>query len=76
MTAADTATYFVSKVFWLKISLVIFLLLNGIVLLLLESRARQFGIMSVWPKLVVVCSISLLLWQTTLFAGTLLTVAA
>jgi hypothetical protein len=38
---------------------VVFLVSNGILLLLLENRARHF--------------LNALLWQTTVFAGTLLT---
>jgi hypothetical protein len=76
MTAADTSTFLVSNVFWIKMSMVFLLACNGIALILLENRARQFGIMAVWPKLIIVSSISGLLWLTTLFAGTLLTVAA
>lgn len=76
MMAADTATFFSSKVFWAKIVLVFLLVSNGFALVLLEGRARQWGIDSVWSKLVLVSCMSALLWQTTLFAGTLLTVAA
>ena len=76
MTTADLTTFAVSKVFWTKIALVILLVSNGIVLLLLEHRSRQTGIAGIWPALVRVSSISALLWQATLFAGTLLTVAA
>jgi len=76
LTAADTAAFFVSRVFWVKISMVVLLVLNGIALLLLENRARQDGVNAVWSKLVLTSFLSALLWQTTLFAGTLLTVAA
>jgi hypothetical protein len=76
LTAADTRTFFVSKVFWVKIAMVALLVSNWVLLLILESRARQFGIKTVWSKLVLTSCLSALFWQTTLFAGTLLTVAA
>jgi hypothetical protein len=76
MTAADAQTFFVSKVYWTKIALILLLVVNGVALLLLESHARNPGIQSVWKKLTIVSVISAVLWQTILFVGVLLTVSA
>jgi hypothetical protein len=76
MTAADAHSFLVSKVYWIKISLIALLVFNGIALLLLESRIRRAGIQAVWGKLTAVSSISAILWQTILFVGVYLTVAA
>jgi uncharacterized membrane protein len=76
MAAADTATYMVSKVFWIKMSLVGLLIANGVFLLAVERRTRRLGVAVGWPRLMIVSTISAILWLTTLFMGTLLTVAA
>jgi uncharacterized membrane protein len=76
MAAADTATYMVSKVFWIKMSLVGLLVANGAFLLAVEQRTRKLGVTEGWPRLMMVSTISAILWLTTLFMGTLLTVAA
>ena len=76
MTAADTATFLVSKVYWIKMALVGLLIANGIALFFVESRTRRLGAATEWPRLVLVSTISAVLWLTTLFLGTLLTVAA
>jgi hypothetical protein len=76
MTTADLTTFLVSKVYWIKMVLVGLLIANGIVLLLVERRTRRLGVSAGWPRLVTVSTISAILWLTTLFMGTLLTVAA
>jgi hypothetical protein len=76
MTAADIPTFLVSKVYWTKISLVVLLLANGIALLRAERHMLKTGIDAGFQRLVVVSTISIVLWQMILFAGTFLTVAA
>jgi hypothetical protein len=76
MTAADTSTFMVSKLYWIKMAMVGLLIANGIALLLAEQRARKIGVDAGWPRLIAVSTISAILWLTILFLGTLLTVAA
>lgn len=76
MTAADTATFLESKLYWIKMILVGLLIANGVALFFVEGRTRRLGAATEWPRLVVVSSISAVLWLATLFLGTLLTVAA
>ncbi len=76
MFAADTATFLVSRVFWVKMGVVALLVANGSGILLLERKAARRGAAAVWPQLIVVSSVSAILWLTALFMGTLLTVAA
>jgi hypothetical protein len=76
MTAADPATFLVSKLYWVKMTLVALLIANGVAMLYAERRTRQIGIGAGWPRLVIVSTISAILWLATLFLGTLLTVAA
>jgi hypothetical protein len=76
MTTADTATFLVSKLYWIKMALVGLLVANGVLLLRVERRARHIGVVAGWPRLVAVSTISAVLWLTILFLGTLLTVAA
>lgn len=76
MTASDTATFLVSKLYWTKMALVGLLIANGVVMLVVERRTRRVGVATGWPRLVAVSTISAILWLTILFLGTLLTVAA
>ncbi|MBZ5496999.1 MAG: hypothetical protein LAP85_11405 [Acidobacteriia bacterium] len=76
MTAADTATFLASKVYWAKMILVGLLIANGVALFFVERRTRRLGAASEWSRLVIVSTISAVLWLVTLFMGTLLTVAA
>jgi hypothetical protein len=76
MTAADTSTFLVSKLYWIKMVTVGLLVANGFAMLMAERRARQIGVGEGWSRLVAVSTISAILWLTTLFLGTLLTVAA
>jgi hypothetical protein len=76
MTAADTSTFLVSKLYWIKMAMVALLITNGLAMLAAERRTRQVGISAGWPRLAAVSTISATLWLTTLFLGTLLTVAA
>jgi hypothetical protein len=52
------------------------LVANGAFLLAVEQRTRKLGVTEGWPRLMMVSTISAILWLTTLFMGTLLTVAA
>jgi hypothetical protein len=76
MAFADTETFWASKVFWIKMSLVALLVCNGIALMILERRIHRSGITTAWNSLAFVSTLSAILWLTTLFLGTLLTVAA
>jgi hypothetical protein len=75
MMAADISTFWSSRVFWIKVTLVALLCTNGVAMLLIENRTRRAGI-NQWNSLVLVSTFSAILWLTTLFVGTLLTVAA
>ncbi len=74
MTAADSATFFASRLYWTKLGLVALLLANGLGLLTAE-RALEHGSRS-WRGLGVVSAASLVLWLAILLAGVWLTVAA
>ena len=74
MALADRATFFSSRLFYVKISLVALLLLNGSLLLLSERRASTSE--SGWRQLTIVSGVSLVLWLVILLVGTWLPVAA
>ncbi len=76
MTFADLHTFLGSKVYWAKMILVVLLICNGSALYLVERRTSRFGAATEWASLVVVATISTILWLTILFFGVLLTVAA
>lgn len=76
MTAADTSTFLVSKVYWLKMGLVALLVTNGVALFFAERRSRKLGVDAGWPRLAAISTLSAVLWLITLFMGSLLTVAA
>jgi hypothetical protein len=75
MTAADTATFFASRLYWSKLGLVALLLANGLGLLAAE-RALEHGRARSWRGLGIVSGASLALWLAILLAGVWLTVAA
>jgi len=75
MTASDTDTFFASRLYWTKLSLVGLLLLNGLGLLLAE-RAVAGQKPRGWLWLGLTSGASLLLWLGIMFAGVWLTVAA
>jgi uncharacterized membrane protein len=75
MTAADTETFLVSKVYWIKMTVVALLGINGIALLVAERKAGD-GNPKAWSRVVTASTISFLLWIGALLMGTLLTVAA
>ena len=75
MTAADTDTFFASRLYWSKLGLVALLLVNGIGLVAAE-RAFSRGRTRNWLGLGLTSGASLLLWLAILLAGVWLTVAA
>ncbi|HXC24777.1 MAG TPA: hypothetical protein VNU46_02600 [Gemmatimonadaceae bacterium] len=91
MAAADVETFAVSIPFWIKISCVTLLLINGGVLYKTEEALR-FAYMNVgnqtngrepvgktevlWRRLRSTAIASLVLWTTTVLAGTVLAIAA
>jgi hypothetical protein len=75
MTAADTATFFASRLYWSKMGLVALLLLNGLGLLVAERAIERASARS-WRGLGLASGASLALWLTILLAGVWLTVAA
>jgi len=74
MMGADLDTFLASKLFWLKIGVVVALVANGVALQMFEQSAHQHD--AAWPRLSIVSVISITLWLITAFVGTLLTVAA
>jgi hypothetical protein len=76
MTAADTSTFLGSTLYWIKMTLVVFLLANGLTMVLAERRARRVSLSAGWPRLVTISTISTILWLAILFLGSLLTVVA
>jgi hypothetical protein len=73
MTAADTATFFASPIYWTKIALVALLFANGAGLIAAERAA---GRLAAWRRLAIGSAASLVLWVVLLFVGTLLTAAS
>jgi uncharacterized membrane-anchored protein len=76
MTAADYSVLLRSRVYWVKMALIAVLMLNGVTLLFAERNAEKLGVSSGWRRLTTASMLSVVLWQTTLFAGAFLTVAA
>jgi hypothetical protein len=65
---ADVETYLYSRLFWLKMLLVVLLLVNGVLLLSGERRVRA-GDALAWTRLHRTAVISLVLWFLTTFIG-------
>ena len=76
MLFADFDTFKVSPIFWVKMTLVGLLLVNGAVLNWAEGLARRTDGARGWPLLGTVSVISMALWMATLFLGTCLRTAA
>ncbi len=76
MTAADASTFLVSRTYWVKMTLVASTVINGDALLHAEGRIARLGIAAGWRRLANISLLSAILWFASLFAGTLLTVAA
>ena len=66
--AADLDTYWYSRVYWLKMALVVLLLANGAFLLTAERQAR-LGHPAAWARLRNAARASLSLWFLTTLAG-------
>jgi hypothetical protein len=75
MTAADLSTFLASRLYWIKMGLVLLLVVNGALLVAAESAASR-GRPSGWTRLGVASALSVILWLVILFAGAWLTVAA
>lgn len=68
---ADLDTFLTSKVFWLKMGLMVLLLANGLIVTLQERRALS-GDSRAWPRLRLAAGASLSLWfLVTLFGAAL-----
>lgn len=68
LLAADLETYWYSRIFWLKMGLIVLLLVNGALLLRGERQARG-GDARAWTRLHHTATASLLLWFLTTLAG-------
>lgn len=68
LLAADVNTYVHSTLFWIKMGLVGLLLVNGLLMLAAERRARR-GIAGSWGRLHALALGSLALWTLTTLAG-------
>lgn len=66
--AADVETFWYSRVFWLKMALIVVLLVNGVLLLRVERQAQQGDARS-WARLHYTAAASLVLWFLTTLAG-------
>jgi hypothetical protein len=73
LTAADTGTFLISRLYWTKLSFVTLLLINGAGLVAAEKRAAT-GMSWRWLSFASIAS--LLLWLLILHLGVWLTVAA
>jgi hypothetical protein len=71
MLLADLETFWDSRVFWIKMSLVALLLANGVVMQQAERTARSLPDRA-WRRLKLTSIISLVLWFAVLLAGTIL----
>ena len=81
LATADLKTFLGSWIFWVKLSLVALLLVNGFILERTETRLRRSSEPGadnsarndrLWRKLRVTAVMSIALWSATLVAGTLL----
>jgi hypothetical protein len=70
--AADVETFFYSRIFWIKMALIVALLVNGIALQAAERRASRDD-RGAWARLRATSLISLALWFLIAFAGVALT---
>src|ERR1700752_4647985 len=59
--AADVETFLYSRIFWLKMGLIVLLLLNGTLLLLGERQVKR-GELGAWARLHYTATTSLVLW--------------
>jgi hypothetical protein len=73
LSAADLSTFFASPIYWVKLSLVALLFVNGALLVAAERLAVR---KNSWRRLGIGSAASLTLWIVLLFVGTLLTASA
>jgi hypothetical protein len=71
MFGADVDMFLFSKVFWLKMGLMLLLMVNGLVLVRAERRV-ELGDQSAWTPLKYTATLSLVLWFLTTLAGSAL----
>jgi hypothetical protein len=71
MLLADLETFWAMKVFWIKMSLVVLLLANGLLMRQAEQLARTLP-QRAWRRLTATSIISLVLWFAILLASTVL----
>jgi hypothetical protein len=69
--AADVDTFLWSRVFWLKMGLVVLLIGNGAIMRTAQRQAER-GAVRAWTRLRTAAAVSFLLWFLTIFAGTAL----
>jgi hypothetical protein len=70
--AADVGTFLYSRIFWLKMGLIVLLVING-ALLLAGERQVQRGEPRAWTRLHYTAISSLVMWFLTTLAGAALT---
>jgi uncharacterized membrane protein len=68
LLAADVATYWYSRVFWLKMGFIVLLLVNGAAIVRYERKVQQ-GETAAWRRLHQVAAASVVLWCLTTLAG-------
>jgi hypothetical protein len=71
MFGADVDTFLYSKLFWLKMTLMVLLLVNGSLLRRAERDARA-GDTSAWERITLTAKASIALWAFTTLVGTAL----
>ena len=76
MTAADWATFEVSRLFWVKMFGFALLVANGAALVAAERRYSHSTDVNMWRRVVIASGASCLLWLIVLLIGEWLTVAA
>jgi hypothetical protein len=69
---ADVGTFVASRIFWLKMVLVVFLLVNGVLILSAERQA-ECGAPDAWARIHTTATASLILWFVITLAGVALT---
>lgn len=77
--AADLETYFGSRIYWTKMTLILLLLVNGYVMTRTESRIRSTPNAddhAGWSRLRIMAAASMTLWFAIAFAGVALVKAA
>lgn len=73
--AADVDTFWNSRIFWVKMALVLVLLVNGVALVLNERKVMRVDVdaaAGAWGHLHLVATTSLILWFLTTLAGSAL----